>query len=228
MTVQKMPSGAEIKDYMEIFCRNLKKSDFPALRHMIYEAWDFGYDADAVSTRELLDDYLYEYLAKSNFCKVAVADGTVISFLLGRCNRLGTWKHRLRYFFPRNFARFRMLFNRDGQKELREEHRIARADSDLIRYHRGQFDGELCLFATDERFRGHGAGVDLLRLFHAFLRENGAKDYFVYTDTYSNYEFYNRQGFRQISSETVDLGDGMEPKPTFFLYEYRLGDEDPF
>ena len=118
-----------------------------------------------------------------------------------------------------------MLFNRDGQKELREEHRIARTDNDLIRYHRGQFDGELCLFATDERFRGHGAGIDLLRLFHAFLREKGAKDYFVYTDTYSNYEFYNRQGFRQISSETVDLGDGMNPKPTFFLYEYRLGDD---
>lgn len=79
---------------------------------------------------------------------------------------------------------------------------------------------ELVLFAVGPETRGHGVGTKLLAAAQDYLRAQGAKQAFLFTDTDCTWEYYERRGMRRAAERTSEpnepLPDGM------FVYEMQL------
>ena len=59
---------------------------------------------------------------------------------------------------------------------------------------------ELTLFAVSSKARGHGVGSELLRQMTDHLKEAGAKNYFLYTDTNCNWQYYENRGMKRCAT----------------------------
>lgn len=60
-------------------------------------------------------------------------------------------------------------------------------------------NNELILFINHPSVRGTGVGGALLTRFEDYLRAQGAKSYFLFTDTDCTYDFYERHGFTRVA-----------------------------
>lgn len=212
------------------------------------ETWRLDDDVDdRKSLNYYQDAYFYSYLANSNYCEVAVADGIVVGFLLGRCDNLRRIKGYMKYMYRYNLARIHLLLRPGGREGLEIINKTVHVDKKLLSDHYDEFDGELCLFAVSGTHRKLGIGQRLLGHFHDFMRENKAKSYYLYTDTYCDIKFYEQNGFELVSLDTVDFGDEEDdddderteddsatspydaegdgeskPLPKYMLYKYNL------
>ena len=60
-------------------------------------------------------------------------------------------------------------------------------------------DNELILFINDPSVRGQGVGATMLLRFEDYLRAQGARDYYLFTDTTCTYGYYERHGFTRVA-----------------------------
>lgn len=208
---------------MDLRYRPLRKSDYTALQKIICEAWDFSaYVKGAGTLRHYQDIFLSEYLARSNYTEAAVLNGSVVGFLLGRCDKVSCAAPRRKHA-PLCFAsKLALLFSRSGRFALRILRITDHVNRKLIKDHANDFDGELCLFAVTAHLKKQGIGRELLSHFHVFMRSKGAENYFLYTDTYCNVGFYERMGYALVSLDTVDFGSEWKELPKYLLYTYDL------
>ncbi len=209
---------------MDISYRPVKKSDYRALKTLIYDAWETH---DVITEREtvdeILDTYLFGSLLKSNYAQVAEYDGQAVGFLFGRHG--GHFRSFLRpdWYVRYLAAQIRMHFSPHGTLALKMDKITARTNKKLKRSHLKHYDGELTLFVVGASYRGLGIGSHLVAGFHSFLARHRASSYYLYTDTYSTYGFYDARGYRKVAEETVDWEDFQEATPPrYFIYEYNL------
>jgi GNAT superfamily N-acetyltransferase len=210
---------------MNLKFRKIKVSDYRAIKDIMSEIWHL--DEDVEDRRSLAfyeNAYLYFYLGNSNYYEVAVADGKVVGYLMGRCDYVKTGAAHARYWIRYYMAKLRLFFSSSGREGLEIINKTLHVDNKLLRDHANEFDGELCLFAVSQEYRKHGIGIMLLEHFHEFMRKNGAESYYLYTDTYCDTKFYDQNGFELISLDTVDFGDEEEGVrlPKYMLYKYNI------
>lgn len=209
---------------MDITYRPLCRRDYPSVKAIIFDAWEAdGIIKDPETVSEILSTYLYGTLVKSNFTLAAECDGQVVGFLFGRHGSLFQSTKRLDWYLPYIWALLKMEFSPNGRQALKFNKITNRTNRKLRYRHARHYDGELTLFAIDRRYRGRGIGRHLEEKFNSFMAENGARNYYLYTDTYSNYQFYDKHGFRQVAEETVDWEEYHEEvPPRYFIYDYEL------
>ena len=83
---------------------------------------------------------------------------------------------------------------------------------------------ELVLFIVDSRYRGHSIGSMLEKNFCEYLISQGRDTVYLYTDTYSNYGFYERRGYVRFGEMEVNfnLPEEGEPLPKYYIYVKEL------
>lgn len=79
---------------------------------------------------------------------------------------------------------------------------------------------ELVLFAVGPETRGHGVGTKLLTAAQDYLREQGAKQAFLFTDTDCTWEYYERRGMRRAAERAFAPGELLPAG--MFVYEMPL------
>ena len=205
--------------------RPVCKDDFADIRQILCEIWHFDrYTADPKVLDAMLNAFLQGYLLHQNYSNIAIQDGTVVGFLLGKCETLPRAKHRIRYLFSLLKNILVLSFTRDGRSAFRIQRKLTVLGETLLKGRRGEFDGELVLFATDPSVRGAGIGKKLLADFNAYLKANGAKNACLLTDSFCNFGFYEYLGYArasQVSGYTGAEPDGGGPTE-FYLYTYRV------
>lgn len=198
--------------------RQIQKRDFNAAREFAIEGMHLGW-----YTRNKIELYLYSKyfwyseLSKATRALGAYVDGRLAGVLLANMKgrpkvfksiwhtayvRLATWVMNLGYqdaTGPYDAANRKML--------------EAYTKSTTV-------DGELIFFAVDPRLKGKGVGTLLL---NELERLEKGKHIYLYTDTGSTYQFYERRGFKEEGREAVTLVNGSkETALTCLLYSKTL------
>jgi ribosomal protein S18 acetylase RimI-like enzyme len=204
--------------------RDLSPEDFPYLRAIIGEAWGLNDYTREKKLRDLiLQHYLYYYLKNQNFVRIATADGIPVGLLFGRSENQPR-KHTVEYCFYAQLIALVLVFLPVGRRYLRNARTIGRADRMLLK--RSNFGGELVLFAVDARFREHGIGKHLLDAFKKFLEDDHVSDFYLFTDDYSDVDYYRMRGYRQLAQLDVTLepddGSDADDRGKFYIFEYVL------
>ncbi len=207
----------------QIDYRKVREADYTKVEELIRKTWGSKSNHPAHIERALRKVNLYHYLSEQNYSCVAVRGSEVVGIILGRSDHLPYLPNKLKYLFPLLLNKMRLCLSRRGRRILRNARAEAKADKQLLRSARKQFDGELVLFVTDSSVQRHGIGTSLLRRFYQFMEQNNSKNLYLFTDTTCNFGFYQRKGYRRIAEKRVHYQTHKGPaSEDHFLYTKDL------
>lgn len=188
--------------------RRYRPEDLKACARFAQEAFPYGRGDAAQDQAEFtMEGYIESSLLWSNWAEVACVGDTVVGFLFGKIET--AWRDRSRV---RNTAlEFMML----ARWVLRDMHMLLRSFGLMwnvwitelkVAAHRPPSEAEIELLIVDSTQRGRGIGKQLVDRFLEAARQAGAKVVTVYTeDLQSNYQFYERYGFRKVATFRDDV-----------------------
>lgn len=205
--------------------RTYHERDAADIKAMINEAFHIHrYMTKERLLGSALEIYLRECLLASTYTRVAVQDGRVVGVIMGRVpgrprvpgvarNRVLTWAHMAKIavtgltdlpLLAQHFT-FHHVY-----RSLRHNTTVPLTD-------------ELTLFVVDASTRGTGIGKTLYHDYMRYLRDNGRKDFYLYTDSLCTYGFYEKRGMTRAASEDMRVRlDGETENLGVFLYAGKV------
>ncbi len=209
---------------MEIKYEKMTKSDYPEIKNLIKEAWFNEYPFARKYIKQYEDGYLYMYLYESDYQVVAKDNGKVVGFIFGKYKN-PPFKVRLKYALKLLGLGIKMLFSYPGRRGIKMTLITNKINNKLLKPHKKDLQAELVLFIVDENYRKHGIGSTLQEDFCEYLKKHNVKNVYLYTDTYSNFEYYEHRGYVRKRALPVDFkikGEEMDPLPEYFIYVKEL------
>lgn len=191
---------------------------------MLCGIWRFDrYIADAEIAARAGESFFMSYLARQNYAEVAERDGQVLGVLLGHLKSMPFPDGHKKWDAEARRKLFFFNHSKEGKKFYTVQKRTAKYEAVILDPHEDRFDAELVLFASAPAARGQGVGKALLGRFNEFLREHGAKNAFLLTDSFCNFGFYEHLGYERIAQTEGFLGIERDKKPfEFYLYGYDV------
>ena len=107
---------------------------------------------------------------------------------------------------------------KEGRKTLKAHRDFSQNYKELMGDKEQQFDGELTLLIVDKQYRRVGIGKTLIHQFLEYMKQTKAKNFYLLTDTMCQYTFYDRQGFRKIGKQKVNLVNELK-EIEIYLYD---------
>ena len=214
--------------------REFHGSDMKYLEDLLYELWldnilknntrvTHGKNFAGLSkVKGLISrDYLLSYLNHSTYAVTAVLpSGIPCGYLLGSCSICGKNRPTVRSVsisLRQHITDIILKTTKYGRIYLEHREDTQRAFSILSRSVPKDCGGEVILFAVRGDVGGIGIGSRLMNDFKEYLRSNGCGRYFLCADDYCNKDYYEKHGYKRISSTDVDYKDGRKGKQ-FHLY----------
>ncbi|WP_225431527.1 GNAT family N-acetyltransferase [Bifidobacterium platyrrhinorum] len=213
-------SGDSAASAAGVTLRPLRRDDCPALVAMMRRMWYADPEMDGRCARRLAIIDLHHCLSCSTIATVAVQGDRVVGVILARVDAK---MPRLRSTpFGRHVRRviresLPLPFTADGRRGIRDALDLIAVDGRLMRGLRTRYDAEAVLFLVDERVRGRGVGRLLFDHAVGRFQAEGARRYFLFTDTTCNVGFYDHRGLTRIREERRGHADGTVD--TYYLYE---------
>ena len=181
---------------------------------------------DAASPRAELAQQLYglvdfaQYAQRHTFAQVAVMDGKPVGVAMARAGKADAatqnrWKSVADDACQRLVALGQDLEEFDAFFRAMDE-----VDVQLLAESGCDERFELVLFAVGPETRGHGVGTKLLAAAQDYLREQGARQAFLFTDTDCTWEYYEHRGMRRAAERVFAPGE-LLPEG-MFVYEMQL------
>ena len=209
---------------MNITYRKMNRGDYQAVKKLIRQAWFDEYEFSDRVKNSYAKAYLRTYLADSNYRMVACDEGNVIGFLLGKRRKIG-FIEKNRNLFLLFWIRFGFIFTKPGRRKNKILRKTEEVNRRLLKKHEDYLVNELALFIIDEEYQGKGIGTQLEKDFSSYLKDNGEEYMYLFSDTYSDYEFYERKGYIRGGELVVDFdieGEKEFPLPIYFIYYKKL------
>ena len=204
---------------MNITYEKLTTKDYQRVKELVTQAWFEEYNFSKKVIDLYAKGYLYMYLSELDYCIVAKDGDRVVGFIFGRNNKVNLFK-KIHYKLKLFFVGLRLLFSKAGRRGLKINHITNKVNAELYKKSKTTAKAELVLFIVDEAYRGQGIGSKLERDFYEFLKNNNKKYVYLYTDTYSNFAYYEQRGYKRMAELDVDFHiEGEEDdKPTYYIY----------
>jgi predicted N-acetyltransferase YhbS len=191
----------------EITYRPLSPADHEDVKALIDQAFHVDRYARRQRVRDsVLEVYMRDCLAVSTYSRVAVMEGRIVGLVLVRAagrprlpgsllHRVTSWAHTARIAVTGlsdlpSIAQYR-VFDR-SYRELRAEVRTG-------------LDNEITLFAVAAEVRGRGVGSHLFEGAVGYLRSQGRRTFFLYTDTECSYGFYDSRGLTRAATRDISV-----------------------
>lgn len=209
----------------EVIYREIEKKDYDAVMLIMNQGFGlYRYVDDPKTLQVFLNLYLQSCLSEKTFSCVAEKGGKVVGVILGKANsRYTVVSHLpniLSVLYYNTIMAVKSARYKVSTNDYKNLHKIYR---DFLKNRKGEFDGVLTLFAVSEDCRGLGVGKNLLSRLRDYLKENGTKRVYLYTDTTCNYGFYDSQGFERLEQQPLIMTSEHKPmKMTVFLYGYDV------
>lgn len=210
---------------METQYRPLEKRDYAAVCEILNQAFGLHrYVTDPKTLTNLKCQYIYSCLSEATYACVAEQNGEIAGVIMGNAKSDYRMFRHLPAVCSTAWYDFKLMFfvrkYQTGIQGYKNIHEVYHAFS---RKHKGEFDGVLTLFAVKESCRGFGVGKKLLTGLLQYLRHQGTRRIYLYTDSTCNTGFYEHQGFKRIEKQPLDMiRDGKPFKLDVFLYGYSL------
>lgn len=210
---------------MNLDIRNIRQEDIDPIKAIIADTWnakDFIDDVGIINAAVTMM-FISPVLNKSTFGRVAILDGEVIGVIFGSRDGETASCRLLQEDYTSELLKLLNLNNEESKLFIELTSMTNEAYSKLIRGKENDFQGCLEFFAVSEAARGKGIGKKILSEFISYLRDTKATKIYVYTDTMSNYGFYEHYGFIRLDEEVTvfNLLSGTLEN-TNYIYEYNL------
>lgn len=210
---------------MNLDIRDIRKEDIEPIKAIIADTWnakDFIED-DGIINATVTMMFISPILNKSTFGRVATLEGEVIGVIFG--SRVGeiTSYRLLQEDYTSELLQLLNLNDIERKVFVELTSMTNEAYSKLIRGKEDEFQGCLEFFAVSEEARGKKVGKQLFNELISYLKNTKTNKIYVYTDTMSNYGFYDHNGFVRLDEEVTvfNLPNG-KLENTNFIYEYKL------
>lgn len=204
--------------------RPFEDDDFNELAKIVQSTWHAKAPSSLYGYLEACCDLAY-CLSVSSFSQVALVDGEPCGIALARGNHI----HRR---FTEHWEQASIDFNK---KLWQADPKFAGgyfASTDAMRRVNGQMledsniprTYEITLLIVNEEARGSGMGSLLLDALLSYLTSHGAARAYLFTDTESNWQFYERHGFKRRASHRAAWDERKLLPRELYLYEIDLTD----
>lgn len=209
---------------MNIQYRKMNRGDYQAVKSLIRQAWFDEYEFSDKVKDSYARAYLRIYLADSNYRMVACENDKVVGFLLGK-HRKVSFPVKFCNLFLLFWIRFLFIFSKPGRRKNKILSKTENVNKRLHKKHEKYLFNELALFIIDEEYQGQGIGTKLEKDFSNYLKEKGEEYLYLFSDTYSNYLFYENRNYVRGGELVVDFdidGEKEFPLPIYFIYYKEL------
>lgn len=206
---------------MQITLREYQKQDFQVLENIIRETWHFDEFSSPKTAKKLARVYLSSCLANQTFSCVALENDMPVGIILVK--NIEKYKCPLKFKLQQIRATISLLVSAEGRKVSKIFGNVSGIDKDLLKECGKSYTAEIALFAVASDCRGKGIGKALFETAIKYMNEERANDFYLFTDTSCNYQFYEYQGMiRRCEKEHTYCINEREAKMNFFLYDYQI------
>ncbi|MCC5894684.1 MAG: GNAT family N-acetyltransferase [Alkalibacterium sp.] len=199
--------------------RPLEKKDFKGLAAVISDTWHYEKISSPFTATHLAYAFLYSSLAHHTYTQIAIKEDTPVGLIIGRTNTV-PFQHK-RYYVHLFFHLFLLVFTSEGKQAIQSFRRNTQVTHALLKLTYESYDGEVLLFAVDKSTRGNGVGSTLFNGYLTYLRSEGARTFYLFTDTSCSYTFYEHKGLKRIGALTRRM-PFLQKEISFFLYRGDL------
>ena len=185
---------------MEIKVCNLRKKDFNKARKFAIEGMHLHWYAHKKWELYFYSKYFwYLEISRASIALGAYQDGELVGVLLADINDSPKVFKSIRYRIWINVISF---FINLGYKEASDSY--DNANKEILAKFKDKItpDGELNYFAVNPNIKGKGIGTLLL---NAFEKKVKGKIIYLYTDSGSTYQFYEKRGFEKSEEKDITL-----------------------
>ncbi|UOE95150.1 MULTISPECIES: GNAT family N-acetyltransferase [Bacillaceae] len=209
---------------MNVEIRDIRKEDLEPIKAITADTFAKGFIEDKNTLNAAITMmFMSPILNKSTFGRVATLDGEVIGVIFGsRVGEIPTYR-LLQEDYSNELLQLLNLNDVERNLFIDLMSKTNEAYSELISGKEDEFQGCLEFFAVSEKARGKKIGKKLLDELISYFTDTEAKKIYVYTDTISNYGFYDYNGFTRFNEEVTvfELPNGKFENKNF-IYEYKL------
>lgn len=201
--------------------RAYQKQDFYELSQIIRKTWNYDAFSSPKTAGKLARVFLSSCLTNQTFSRVAVLDGKPVGIILVKNKK----EHHcpVGYRYRQIQAIASLLLSREGRAVSKIFRSVDGIDRELLAETGEAYPAELALFAVSDACRGKGIGKQLFEAGLSYLRKEGLKRFYLFTDTTCNYGFYEHQGLRRRCERPhAFIIGGKSNQMNFFIYDYEL------
>ena len=154
--------------------------------------------------------FMHSYLElcrlSSSYMEVACISNKVVGLLFGKIETDCTLKVKIESIFYSIIVLIKIISGKYG-KLSKPLLFVKNLISTEIKYQQSspKSDGEIVLFMVNSEYRGQGIGKTLMDRFVAVAKDKRVKRISLYTDTFCNWQFYEKYGFTRYSTFKNDL-----------------------
>ena len=200
--------------------RDLRKVDYDDVVDLVNKTWKFE---DYFSKKVAYNISYYYFLIElkhQNYNKVVLVNNKVIGFMgaIDFGKKAENSKITLLLFK----YLLLILLSKEGRSSINGFKIVENVESDLIGKNEHTYDGKVTLFLLDDDYQGMGIGSKLYEDLLLFFKDNSVKSFFLFTDTLSNYTFYDYKKCTLVKKITLEKYMNVDCENTFFLYEKNL------
>ena len=187
----------------DVIYRDFEKRDIPELATLVAGIWNPTLKGETALMAGKVD--LAHFAVRATHWKVAELDGEVVGVAAVRVG--DPVEEDVRFWSNLSddaFAKLKQL-SLEAEKALKVYYDFEnKAHDQMLKYCDCDTTYELTLFAVSSKARGHGVGSELLRQMTDHLKEAGAKNYFLYTDTNCSWQYYENRGMKRCTTYVAE------------------------
>ena len=202
-----------------VLLREFQNQDRKALEKIISKTWNYEEFCGPKAAAKLARVYLNSCLIQQTFTRVALIDHVPVGIIMGKIT--AACKCPLPQKVRWLFSIVSLMLCKEGRKASKLFKNVTQIDQAWLDSTGKTYPGEVAFFAVDETHRGKGVGRQLFQSLLAYMEEEKLHEFYLFTDTSCNYQFYEHQGMkrrgRQDAAYTIK---GREVRMSYFLYEY--------
>lgn len=203
----------------DLWLEKFRPSDIKRVRDIFCEAFELQcYGDSGFVLRHLLDHYLTGYLMEADYAVTARSEAGIEGFLLGCSDKRDGGA---RYALMKAYHRLFLPLSGGGRAYIRCKKLIDDADAALRRVAPPP-ESELILFVVRGESRGRGIGRFMLMDFKSWLVERNIRRMQLFTDNWSDVEYYRDRGYEQLGVEYIEFFPGDHSE--FYLFAIDVKD----
>ena len=197
---------------------DINEAELADINQLIIDTWAYQEWNKQEHVLPMADFFLETILLTSTKVFVAKDKGKIITPDL-------LPKSRIRY---RQLEALSLIINQGKPETVFDFYlETMKLNEELIQQSKETFDAALNLLILNENYKGLGLGSTLYQLFLDYLKENKAKTFFLLTDSYSNYPFYEKKGLKRIAAQRFSWSNDAEVSEEdveeYYVYAGRVG-----
>lgn len=180
-----------------VIYRSFKPSDIKPLSAILQNAWLKDDPLSETDAQLLGQAYLETALAKADYVQVAELNGTAVGIVIAKDLR----KHTQNWNYQMSAAvhAFSTCRNEGSLDDVKDFFESEKMDGDMLKKTHQKFDACILLLAVNQAYKGNGIGGTLYHHFLDYLEVSGMKTFYLFTDSYCDYSFYEHLGLVCIS-----------------------------